>query len=154
MCLGVLPLADTGEGGWRLLFGLALLGLPVVRVVARHLAESRRFEVTHVDVGMAGHGRRFWLLAASALLLGLFTAPASQLMNEFLRDERGFSAARISMFSILTNTPGGIGVLIGGRLADTRGRRVVGAVGIAGGVGLTRSERTKSELQSLMSNTF
>src|SRR3546814_16520699 len=41
------------------------------------------------------------------------------------------------MFSILTNTPGGIGVLIGGRLADTRGRRVVGAVGIAGGVGLT-----------------
>src|SRR3546814_9985849 len=137
MCLGVLPLADTGEGGWRLLFGLALLGLPVVRVVARHLAESRRFEVTHVDVGMAGHGRRFWLLAASALLLGLFTAPASQLMNEFLRDERGFSAARISMFSILTNTPGGIGVLIGGRLADTRGRRVVGAIGIAGGVGLT-----------------
>src|SRR3546814_8754567 len=41
------------------------------------------------------------------------------------------------MFSILTNTPGGIGVLIGGRLADTRGRRVVGAIGIAGGVGLT-----------------
>src|SRR3546814_15701433 len=55
----------------------------------------------------------------------------------FRSDERGFSAARISMFSILTTTPGGIGVLIGGRLADTRGRRVVGAVGIAGGVGLT-----------------
>src|SRR3546814_6178813 len=79
MCLWVLPLADTGEGGWRPLFGLALLGLPVVRVVVRHLAVSRRFEVTHVDVGMAGAGRRFWLLAASALLLGLFTAPASQL---------------------------------------------------------------------------
>src|SRR3546814_16274850 len=83
MGLWVLPLADTGEGGWRLLFGLALLGLPVVRVVARHLAESRRFEVTHVDVGMAGHGRRFWLLAASALLLGLFTAPAPQPLHAF-----------------------------------------------------------------------
>src|SRR3546814_14332283 len=86
---------------------------------------------------MAGPGRRGRLLAASARLLVRFTRPASELVNEFLRDERRFSAARISMFSILTNTPGGIGVLIGGRLADTRGRRVVGAIGIAGGVGLT-----------------
>ena len=42
---------------------------------------------------MAGHGSRFWLLAASALLLALFTAPASQLLNEFLRDEEGFTGA-------------------------------------------------------------
>jgi MFS family permease len=137
MCLWVLPLADTGQGGWRLLFALPLLGLPVVRHVSRHLTESRRFVVQHVAVGMAGHGRRFWLLAVSALLLNLFTAPASQLMNEFLRDERGFSAARISLFTLLTNTPGGIGIVIGGRLADTRGRRLVGAIGVAGGVALT-----------------
>ena len=81
--------------------------------VARHLQESRRFAVPHLDVTMAGHGRRFWLLAASALLLSLFTAPAGQLMNEFLRDERGYSAARISLFTILTNTPGAIGIVIG-----------------------------------------
>lgn len=137
MCLWVLPLADVGEQGWRLLFALSLLGLPVVRHVARHMTESRRFVVTHAEVGMAGHGRRFWLLAGSALLLSLFTAPASQLMNEFLRDERGFSAARISLFTLATNTPGAIGIVVGGRLADTRGRRLVGAVGVAGGVGLT-----------------
>lgn len=137
MCLWALPLADTGPSGWRLLFALPLLGLPVVRHVGRHLTESRRFTVTHAAAGMAGHGRRFWLLATSALLLNLFTAPASQLMNEFLRDERGFSASRISLFTILTNTPGAIGIVIGGRLADNRGRRVVGAVGVAGGVGLT-----------------
>ena len=82
---------------------------------------------------MAGHGSRFWLLAASALLLALFTAPASQLLNEFLRDEEGFSALQITLFSILTNTPGGIGLVIGGRLADTRGRRGVGAFGVAAG---------------------
>jgi MFS family permease len=133
MCLWVLPLADVGTRGWRLVFALALLGLPAVRHVSRHLQESRRFTVTHVDVSMAGHGRRFWLLASSALLLSLFTAPASQLMNEFLRDERGFSAARISLFTVLTNTPGAIGIVVGGRLADTRGRRLVGAVGVAGG---------------------
>ena len=86
---------------------------------------------------MAGHGGRFWLLAASAFLLQLFTAPASQLMNEFLRDEEGFSALRITVFSLLTNTPGGIGLVIGGRLADTRGRRIVGAVGVIAGTLLT-----------------
>jgi MFS family permease len=137
VCLWALPLADTGVRGWRLIFALGLLGLPLVRLVSRHLQESRRFVVTHLDVSMAGHGRRFWLLAASALLLSLFTAPAGQLMNEFLRDERGFSAARISLFTVLTNTPGALGIIIGGRLADTRGRRLVGAIGVAGGTALT-----------------
>lgn len=137
MALWVLPLADVDVRGWRLLFALALLGLPVVRHVGRHLGESRRFATTHAEVAMAGHGRRFWLLAASALLLSVFTAPASQLMNEFLRDERGFSAAGISLFTMITNSPGSIGIVVGARLADTRGRRPVGAVGIAGGVLLT-----------------
>lgn len=137
VCLIALPLADISTSSWRLLYALALLGLPAVRHVSRHLAESRRFVVTHANAGMAGHGRRFWLLAISALLLSLFTAPATQFMNEFLRDERGFSASRISLFTILTNAPGIIGIVVGGRLADTRGRRVVGAVGVAGGVGLT-----------------
>lgn len=135
--LWALPLADIDEHAWRLIFALALLGLPVVRHVARHMVESRRFATPHIDTGMAGHGRRFWLLAVSALLLNLFTAPASQLMNEFLRDERGFSAARISLFTILTNTPGGIGVMIGGRMADVRGRRLIGAIGLTGGTALT-----------------
>ena len=89
MGLWILPLADTGEHGWRLLFALALVGLPVVAHVSRHFVESRRFAVAHAEAGMAGHGHRFRLLAISALLLSLFTAPASQLMNEFLRDERG-----------------------------------------------------------------
>jgi len=86
---------------------------------------------------MTGHGRRFWLLAVSSFLLALFTAPASQLLNEFLRDEQGFSALRITMFSLITNTPGGIGLVVGGRLADNRGRRLVGAVGVFGGTLLT-----------------
>ena len=137
LCLMALPLADLDERGWRLVFVAALLLLPLVRLVARHLPESRRFDVEHAEVGMAGHGRRFWMLAMSSFLLSLFAAPASQLLNEFLRDEEGFSAARITAFSILTNTPGGIGLVVGGRLADTRGRRVVGAVGVAGGTALT-----------------
>jgi putative MFS transporter len=86
---------------------------------------------------MTGHGRRLWLLGISAMLFGLFLAPASQYQTVFLRRERGFSAARISLFSIGTNVWGGIGIVVGGRLADVRGRRIVAAVGIVGGVGCT-----------------
>ena len=64
-------------------------------------------------------------------------APASQFLNDFLRDDLGYSAARISAFTLITNTPGFIGIVVGGRLADLRGRRIVGAVAMAGGVGLT-----------------
>lgn len=137
ICVMALPLADVDDGGWRLLFVLPLLGLPLLRDVWRTLPESRRFGAPHPDSQVAGHGARLGLLATSAFLLNLFTAPASQLQNEFLRDERAWSALTISAFTIATNTPGGIGVLVGGRLADVRGRRVVGAVGLVGGIGGT-----------------
>lgn len=135
MCVLLLRVADVA-GGWRVLFALTLVGLPVVRAVARRLPESRRFVAPHRQAGMAGHGRRFWLLASSAFLFNLFFAPASQFGNEYLRTERGFSAARISLFTILTATPGAIGVVVGGRLAE-RGRRTVGAVALFVGVGAT-----------------
>jgi MFS family permease len=137
LCLMALPLADLGQGGWRLVMAASALLLPLVRLAARHLPESRRYDAAHAEVTMAGHGSRVWLLAGSALLLALFTAPSSQLLNEFLRDERGFAAWQITVFSILTNTPGGIGLVLGGRLADTRGRRPVGAFGLAAGTLLT-----------------
>ncbi len=135
VCVMALPLADLGPRGWRLLYLLPLVGLPLVRSIAGRLDESRRYRAPHAVVTMAGHGRRLALLAASGLLLAVFTAPASQLQNQFLRDERGFSASRIALFTILTVTPAGIGVVAGGRLADLRGRRIVGALGLAGGVG-------------------
>ena len=89
------------------------------------------------DAGRADERRRFVLLAATALLVALFSSPASQLLNEYLRSEHDYSALRITMFTVLTNTPGGIGVIVGGRLADVRGRRLVGAIGVGAGVGFT-----------------
>jgi len=136
-CVLALPLADLGTQAWRLLYLVPLAGLPLTRAIARRLPESRRFRAPHALATMAGHGQRLALLAASAFLLAAFTAPASQLQNEFLRDERGFSASRIALFTVLTATPSGVGVAAGGRLADLRGRRVVGALGLVGGVGAT-----------------
>lgn len=186
-----LPLADIGPSAWRILYLLPLpIFVPGIIAIARHLPESRRFEVVDVDAHRPGgappdgtddadddqpapllsaplgaglgatvhpvggeaeavdtralaaqfggsHARRFVLLAGSALLLVVFSTPASQLLNEYLRDEQGFSATRIALFTILTNTPGGIGVVVGGRMADVRGRKIVGAVAVLGGVGFT-----------------
>jgi putative MFS transporter len=158
MCLWALPLADIGEGAWRILFVLPLAYLPLIAVVARHLPESKRFEAPHVDAPVAGHGRRFWLLAATGLLLAFFATPASQLGNEFLREERGFSATGVSVFTMLTVTPAFIGIIIGGHLADVRGRRAVASIGIAGGAILTiagfASHGTALWIFSLTGNMF
>jgi putative MFS transporter len=137
-------ISDQSVYAWRLLYVLPLFFLFAVRWVSRHLPETRRYlqhefdQPEPVDERTArSHRRRFALLAASGFLTALFTAPASSFLNEFLRTERGFSSAKVSLFTIATNTPGGIGIVVGGHLADTRGRRIVGAVGLLGGVGAT-----------------
>jgi MFS family permease len=137
VCLWLLPVADLDERAWRLLYVFPLLFLPLVVAVWRRVPETRRFARPHVEAPVAGHGRRFWLLAGTGALLAIFGAPATQLQNEFLRDERGFSAARVSLFTMATATPAGLGIIVGGRLADLRGRRRVAAVGIVGGASLS-----------------
>ncbi|HVF74726.1 MAG TPA: MFS transporter [Acidimicrobiales bacterium] len=136
LCVVLLQVCDVAPWGWRILFAVPLVAVPIVRHAARHMPESRRFRAPHGQAGMAGHGRRFWLLAVSAFLLNLFVAPASQFQNEYLRTEQGFSAARISLFTVLTGTPGFLGIVVGGRLAE-HSRRLVGAVAVVVGVGGT-----------------
>jgi MFS family permease len=129
-----LPFADVGVRGWRIIYVIPVLGLPVLARVARVLPESQRFVRPHRDATvLRGHARRFWVIGAALFCASAFAAPSSQLLNDFLKDERGFSAARISLFTILTSTPAGVALVAGGRLADTRGRRAVVAIGVAGG---------------------
>ncbi len=140
MVVWFLPIADAGIRAWRMLYLLPLVGLPLVAWLARHLRESDRFErhlAADEDGSSAMRGSRLVLVAAAAFLVLMFAAPASQFRNDFLRDERGFSAAQVSLFVVLTNTPVGIGVAIAGKLADRRGRRPVGAFAVFGGTLLT-----------------
>jgi len=145
----VLPLADGGIRGWRWLYAFGLLFLPLIASASRHLPESRRFDRLGSSSrpprpdrapgpapssARARHRRRLLLLCAGGFLFALFATPSGQFQNEFLRTERHFSAARITVFSLVCGTIGGLGVLIGGRLADTRGRRVVAAVGVGLGI--------------------
>ncbi len=129
-----LPLADLGVRGWRILYVLALLGLPVLRRVGRVLPESKRFVRPHRQATvLRGHARRLSIIGAALFCSSAFGAPSAQLLNDFLKDERGFSASRIALFTMLTSTPAGLALVAGGRLADTRGRRHVVALGVAGG---------------------
>ncbi|MDQ6798721.1 MAG: MFS transporter, partial [Actinomycetota bacterium] len=102
------------------------------------LPESRRFvDSVPEQAHIAGHGRRLWLLAMGGLLTNLFFAPQSQFTNRYLLVDRGFSGGRIGLFSIVTSTPAVIGIMAGGRLADTHGRRRVGAFCLAVGAAFT-----------------
>lgn len=137
LCLTLVTVADLGERHWRLLYVVPLLFLPLVVHVVRRLPETKRFAAPHVEAPVTGHGRRFWLLASTGLLLAVFGAPASQLLNEFLRDERGYSGLGLVVFTTVTVAPGSIGIIVGGRLADERGRRLVAALGMTFGVVLS-----------------
>jgi MFS family permease len=146
MVLWFLPFTDLDPAAWRLLYVVPLGWFFVVRLLSRTLPESARFqksELTDADDAASrthdarmSHWGRLALLASSQFLIQLYFAPSAQFLNEFLRDERGFDQGwMITVFSIVTNLPGAIGIIVGGRLADTRGRRVIGSIALVVGVG-------------------
>ncbi|MEM9465991.1 MAG: MFS transporter [Actinomycetota bacterium] len=136
MAVWILPLADVSVRGWRIIYLVAGLGIAVIVWAGRRLPETRRFTDQVEDAAeldAAGRERRmerFALLGISLFLLAMFAAPASGFQNEFLREERGFDGGAISIFTIVTSTPIGLGVLVGGYLAESWGRRPVAAIGL------------------------
>ncbi|CAN5704712.1 MAG: MFS transporter [Ilumatobacteraceae bacterium] len=130
-----LPLADLSPGSWRWVYVVALVWLVVAVDIARRLPETRRFERPHV-VAPPIDRSRFAVLAAVAIMANFFVAPASLFQNGYLEDTRGFSAATIAVFTIVTATPAGIGLILGGRIADIDGRRRIIAIGVPLATGL------------------
>ena len=133
--LVLLPLADLGPWGWRLTCAGAVLLLPFVLGVARHLPESQRFERSHHDAAEDHEvfsSKRLVVLVGLAVAINVFAAPVSQLQADYLRSEHDYSALWVTLFIIATNTPAGIGVILGGRWGDAWGRRPVAAIGMIG----------------------
>jgi len=120
-----LPLADLGDSGWRLVFLTSAICIPFVWIGARHLPESRRFLERDLSAkARKVSPRRFIFVGALFFLLNAFVAPSSQLQNDYLRADQGFAGSRITLFIVVTGVPGLFGILVGGRLADRRSRRV------------------------------
>jgi MFS family permease len=124
-----LPLADLGESAWRLVYLVTLIWLAVAVDIVRRLPETVRFERPHV-VAPPMVWSRFAILATVAICANFFVAPASFFQNRYLREIRGFDASTIAMFTLITATPAALGLVVGGRLADIRGRRRLIAVTI------------------------
>lgn len=123
-----LGLADIGTGGWRLTYLVSAIWLVVAFDLMRRLPETRRFaiEASRTDRTRKPprlDRKRFALLATVAFTGNIFIAPASFFQNTYLEDVRNFSGSQIGLFSILIGTPAGIGLILGGRFADRRGRR-------------------------------
>ncbi|WP_419920242.1 MFS transporter [Candidatus Poriferisodalis sp.] len=129
------PLSDLATWAWRLLFALPLVALLAARPLLRRLPESRRFERRGRDVQLSGYWRPIALLGSIYLAFGLFLGPIDWFRNEYLRDEHGFSAALVSLFVLGTATPAGLAVYAAGRLADSRGRRMILAIASVAGLG-------------------
>jgi MFS family permease len=135
MVLWVLPVADLGPGAWRWTYIAPMVFVPALIWVARRLPETRRFDrATETAAPAPVDRRRFTLIAFSAFASALFLSPASQLLNEYLRDEQNMSAGAISAFRLLTGTPAGLVVLVAGIAADRVGRKPIGGIGLGVGV--------------------
>lgn len=124
-----LPLADIGEWSWRLVYVVTLIWLIVAVDISRRLPETVRYERPHAINPPLNRGR-FAALATVAMCANFFVAPASFFQNRYLREVRGFDAGMISIFTLTTATPAALGLVVGGRLADVRGRRRLIAVSI------------------------
>jgi MFS family permease len=124
-----LPLADLGPSSWRLVYLVTLIWLIVAVDISRRLPETIRYERPHA-INPPIDRRRFAALATVAASANFFVAPASFFQNRYLREVRGFDAGMISLFTLTTATPAALGLVLGGRLADVRGRRHLIAVTI------------------------
>jgi MFS family permease len=138
--VALLPVADTGLQAWRISFALSAATLVLLPGFARRVTETTRYAGLAAREARRGrvtevfdpsYGGRFWVLVAATFLFAIFTAPSSQLTNAYLRDSRGFSGFDITVFRAITQGfPGLMGIAIGGRLAETRGRRPVAATAL------------------------
>ena len=132
VCVWTLKLADLGTQGWRLVYLVSLIWLIVAVDISRRLPETRRFTATHA-VAPKFDRRRFWVQASVAFFGNIFLGAASFFQNRYLKDVRGFDAGRVALFTLVTATPAGLGILIGGKLAERRGRKRIGAISVLGG---------------------
>jgi len=135
-----LPVAAAGRAGFAAVYGVGLLAVPLVIVAGRRLAESPRYlahaEEPHRYREVLGPRYRGSLaMVGTALFLSSsFYAPGVEFFNRYLDDVRDFSALKLVLFLAVTGLPAALGIVLGGRLADLRGRKAVGVPLLVGGV--------------------
>lgn len=141
--LVLLPIAEGSDEAWRILFGIASLGLLIVPLLARFLPESKAFvpapPFPFLKALSMGLGKHFWPLAGVAFFVAAFSSPAFDFVLERLINDLAWDTGAARFLLIVFSGVGTVGLLVGGRLADRIGRRPTTAIalatGLVGGVG-------------------
>lgn len=145
MALMVLPLADNGGESWRIPHLLTALGLLLIPFLVKFVPETSVFTTARHD----GHWRelvsgvwasRFWTLIAINFLASAYGAVGAAFYTERLIEDLGVGTGQASLILLAGGTLGAIGFFIGGRLADSWGRKPTSILAllatIVGGVAL------------------
>ena len=127
-----LPLADISESSWRYVYVVTLVWLVVAIALVKWLPESQRFEKHHnisadaLAAARAALRTTITRICSVVFLTNLYIATASIFQNRYLKEDRGYSATLVALFTIATSAPASLGLIVGGRIADERGRRLLG----------------------------
>jgi MFS family permease len=132
VAVAALPVADLGVSSWRFIYAISLIWLVVAFALTKWLPESQRFEKAHAQHTFRQHidsalRRTLLRICSVVFLTNIFIATMSIFQNRYLKDTRGYSATLVALFTVATSSPASIGLILGGRVADERGRRVLGA---------------------------
>jgi MFS family permease len=131
--VAAIPLAGLSESSWRYVYLVGLGWLVIALILTRKLPETDRFRslAQHESDRAAQahiHGDRLALQIVVAILINVFIATASIFQIRYLKDVRGYSASLIALYNVVTVVPASIGLIIGGRLAETAGRKTLAAI--------------------------
>ena len=134
------PIVHPTSWGWRGLYLIGALPLLLIAFARRSLPETARWQ--RIDPSRAGRVRDLlapplrarFALVASALFLAMMTeSPGFSFASYHATNAHGFSPAAVSALLVTASTAGFLGWILGGRLSDRFGRRLVAAIGFAAG---------------------
>jgi MFS family permease len=133
----LLPVNDLDDETWRIAFALSAATIVLLATFARRLRETIRYQRLVSKPRLSArarlmepfdrrYGGRFIILGMVGFLVNLFSAPSSQLTNRYLTRTHDFSNAQVALLrGVTAGVPGVFGVVLAGRLAESRGRRLV-----------------------------
>jgi MFS transporter, putative metabolite:H+ symporter len=163
-----LPLAEIGPDGWRSLFALGALGLVALPFLTRNVKESPVFEVEDQavllvtapfrDLIRSKFSGRLYLTGSINLLVSIFTTLSLAFSIERLVGDIGLPTTTAVILSLFGGTAGATGFFLGGRMADTVGRRSTTVLSLvlvlAGGITLYWSETLPVLAAAITVGTF
>ncbi len=117
--------------GWRLLFGAGLLTLLALPALTRDIPESHRFAsawhgANPLYLLRKPHSGRMLILLGAALASAIYGSPAARFQGRYIQNALGYTPGLYVLFTVVTTLPAAPGMLLGGRIADTIGRKTVG----------------------------